>query len=62
MFNHFSKVAGGAAWIGASAKTAAKTGRVQQQFGGYEHASLRVNFNMMPLEAAPARCGSSPAR
>jgi hypothetical protein len=27
---------------------------MQQDFGGFEHASLQVNFNLMPFEAAMA--------
>ena len=28
--------------------------RSRDEFGGFEHASLQVNFNMMPLSAAQA--------
>jgi len=27
---------------------------MQQDFGGFEHASLQVNFNLMPVDAALA--------
>ena len=46
------QIANGAAWIGSPDQIAAMIERTQQQFGGYEHASLQVNFNMMPLDAA----------
>jgi alkanesulfonate monooxygenase SsuD/methylene tetrahydromethanopterin reductase-like flavin-dependent oxidoreductase (luciferase family) len=48
------QIANGSAWIGSPDQIAAMIERTQQDFGGYEHASLQVNFNMMPLDAALA--------
>jgi len=42
----------GGAWIGSPDEIAATIARLQADFGGFEHASLQVNFNTMPL--APA--------
>jgi hypothetical protein len=33
---------------------AATIERLEREFGGFEHASLQVNFNTMPYEAALA--------
>jgi alkanesulfonate monooxygenase SsuD/methylene tetrahydromethanopterin reductase-like flavin-dependent oxidoreductase (luciferase family) len=44
----------GAAWVGSPAEIAATIERVQQEFGGFEHASLQVNFNLLPFAAAQA--------
>ena len=46
------QIAGGGAWIGSPAEIAATIARLQDEFGGFEHASLQVNFNTMPFEAA----------
>jgi alkanesulfonate monooxygenase SsuD/methylene tetrahydromethanopterin reductase-like flavin-dependent oxidoreductase (luciferase family) len=43
-----------AAWIGTPEEIAAQIARTREEFGPYEHASLQVNFNMMPLEQARA--------
>jgi alkanesulfonate monooxygenase SsuD/methylene tetrahydromethanopterin reductase-like flavin-dependent oxidoreductase (luciferase family) len=43
-----------AAWIGSPDEIAAQIARTRETFGPYEHASLQVNFNMMPLDAARA--------
>jgi alkanesulfonate monooxygenase SsuD/methylene tetrahydromethanopterin reductase-like flavin-dependent oxidoreductase (luciferase family) len=48
------QIVNGAAWVGSPDQIAAMVERSQEQFGGYEHASLQVNFNMMPLDAALA--------
>ena len=48
------QIASGAAWIGSPDEIIAQIRRTQHEFGGYEHASLQVNFNMMPLAAAQA--------
>ena len=48
------QIANGAAWIGSPDEIAAMIGRTQQEFGGYEHASVQVNFNMMPIDRALA--------
>jgi alkanesulfonate monooxygenase SsuD/methylene tetrahydromethanopterin reductase-like flavin-dependent oxidoreductase (luciferase family) len=42
----------GAAWIGSPEEIVAQIRLTQQEFGGYEHASLQVNFNMVPLDDA----------
>lgn len=43
-----------AAWIGTPDEIAAQIARSREDFGAYEHASLQVNFNLMPLDAARA--------
>ena len=47
-------IAGGAAWIGSPEEIAAAITRARDEFGFFEHASLQINFNMMPLAAAQA--------
>jgi alkanesulfonate monooxygenase SsuD/methylene tetrahydromethanopterin reductase-like flavin-dependent oxidoreductase (luciferase family) len=42
----------GAAWVGTPDEIAATVARMHADFGGFEHASLQVNFNLMPFEAA----------
>jgi alkanesulfonate monooxygenase SsuD/methylene tetrahydromethanopterin reductase-like flavin-dependent oxidoreductase (luciferase family) len=48
------QISNGAAWIGAPDEIAAAITRAREEFGEFEHASLQVNFNMMPLAAAQA--------
>ena len=48
------QIASGAAWIGSPHEIIAAIERSREEFGGFEHASLQVNFNMMPLAAAQA--------
>ena len=48
------QIASGAAWIGSPDEIIAAIERCRDAFGGFEHASLQVNFNMMPLAAAQA--------
>jgi alkanesulfonate monooxygenase SsuD/methylene tetrahydromethanopterin reductase-like flavin-dependent oxidoreductase (luciferase family) len=48
------QIASGAAWIGSPGEIAAAITRAREEFGEFEHASLQVNFNMMPLAAAQA--------
>ena len=48
------QIASGAAWIGSPDEVIAAVERSREEFGGFEHASLQVNFNMMPLAAAQA--------
>ena len=48
------QIASGAAWIGSPNEIIAAVERCRKAFGGFEHASLQVNFNMMPLFAAQA--------
>jgi alkanesulfonate monooxygenase SsuD/methylene tetrahydromethanopterin reductase-like flavin-dependent oxidoreductase (luciferase family) len=47
-------IANNAAWVGAPDEIAAQIARTREEFGAYEHASLQVNFNMMPLDDARA--------
>ncbi len=42
----------GAAWIGSPEEIIDQIRRTQDAFGSYEHASLQVNFNMVPLDDA----------
>jgi alkanesulfonate monooxygenase SsuD/methylene tetrahydromethanopterin reductase-like flavin-dependent oxidoreductase (luciferase family) len=42
----------GSAWIGTPDEVAAAAARVEEAFGGFEHASLQINFNMMPQHLA----------
>src|ERR1700757_4013734 len=48
------QIASGAAWIGSPDEIIAAIARTREAFGTFEHASLQVNFNMMPLAAAQA--------
>ena len=48
------QIASGAAWIGSPGEIIDQIRRTQEEFGVYEHASLQVNFNMVPLDAARA--------
>jgi len=48
------QIASGAAWIGSPDQIIAAVEHSREEFGGFEHASLQVNFNMMPLAAARA--------
>jgi alkanesulfonate monooxygenase SsuD/methylene tetrahydromethanopterin reductase-like flavin-dependent oxidoreductase (luciferase family) len=48
------QIASGAAWIGSPDEIIAQIRRTQHEFGDYEHASLQVNFNMVPLADALA--------
>ena len=50
--NAAEQIAAGGAWIGSPAEIAATIARLQQEFDGFEHASLQVNFNTMPYDAA----------
>ena len=48
------QIASGAAWIGSPGEIIDQIRRTLEEFGAYEHASLQVNFNMVPLDAALA--------
>ena len=48
------QIASGAAWIGSPEEIIDQIRHTQDAFGGYEHASLQVNFNMVPLDDALA--------
>jgi alkanesulfonate monooxygenase SsuD/methylene tetrahydromethanopterin reductase-like flavin-dependent oxidoreductase (luciferase family) len=50
--NAVEQIATGAAWIGSPDEVAAQIKRCCEEFGEFEHASLQVNFNTMPLESA----------
>ncbi|MGH7094302.1 MAG: LLM class flavin-dependent oxidoreductase, partial [Stellaceae bacterium] len=50
--NAADQMAAGGAWVGSPDEIAATITRLQRDFGGFEHASLQVNFNLMPTEAA----------
>jgi alkanesulfonate monooxygenase SsuD/methylene tetrahydromethanopterin reductase-like flavin-dependent oxidoreductase (luciferase family) len=52
--NAAEQIASGGAWIGSPEEIAATIARLQHEFGGFEHASLQVNFNTMPFPAALA--------
>ena len=52
--NTAEQIASGAAWIGSPDEIAATIRRTQDEFGGFEHASLQVNFNTMPFAPALA--------
>jgi alkanesulfonate monooxygenase SsuD/methylene tetrahydromethanopterin reductase-like flavin-dependent oxidoreductase (luciferase family) len=48
------QISSGAAWIGSPDEIIAAIARTREAFGDFEHASLQVNFNLMPLAAAQA--------
>ncbi|HVH77848.1 MAG TPA: LLM class flavin-dependent oxidoreductase [Stellaceae bacterium] len=50
--NAADQMATGAAWVGTPDEIAATIATMQRDFGGFEHASLQVNFNLMPFDAA----------
>ena len=52
--NAAEQIAAGGAWIGSPDEIAATIARLQREFGGFEHASLQVNFNTMPFAPALA--------
>ena len=52
--NAADQIASGAAWIGSPDEIAATIARMQDDFGGFEHASLQVNFNTMAFAPALA--------
>jgi alkanesulfonate monooxygenase SsuD/methylene tetrahydromethanopterin reductase-like flavin-dependent oxidoreductase (luciferase family) len=52
--NAAEQIASGAAWIGSPDEIAAAIARLRDDFGGFEHASLQVNFNAMPFVPALA--------
>ena len=49
-----SMVASGAAWIGSPREIVAAIGRLEQDYGKFEHASLQINFNTISRDAALA--------
>jgi alkanesulfonate monooxygenase SsuD/methylene tetrahydromethanopterin reductase-like flavin-dependent oxidoreductase (luciferase family) len=46
------QIGSGAAWIGSPEEIVDQIRRTQDAFGSYKHASLQVNFNMVPLHDA----------
>ena len=48
------QISSDAAWIGSPEEVIRQICRTQDAFGNYEHASLQVNFNMVPLDDALA--------
>jgi len=52
--NAAEQIASGGAWAGSPDEIAATITRLQHEFGGFEHASLQVNFNTMPYAEALA--------
>ena len=52
--NAQEQIASGAAWIGSPDEIARTILRLADDFGGFEHASLQVNFNTMPFAPALA--------
>ena len=47
-------MATGAAWVGTPDEITHMIATMQRDFGGFEHASLQVNFNLMPFDDAMA--------
>jgi alkanesulfonate monooxygenase SsuD/methylene tetrahydromethanopterin reductase-like flavin-dependent oxidoreductase (luciferase family) len=52
--NAAEQIEAGGAWIGSPDEIAATITRLRAEFGGFEHASLQVNFNTMPFAPALA--------
>ncbi len=50
--NAADQMESGAAWVGTPDEIARTIARMNEDFGGFEHASLQVNFNMMPFDLA----------
>jgi alkanesulfonate monooxygenase SsuD/methylene tetrahydromethanopterin reductase-like flavin-dependent oxidoreductase (luciferase family) len=50
--NAADQMESGAAWVGTPDDIAATIARMNADFGGFEHASLQVNFNLMPCDLA----------
>jgi alkanesulfonate monooxygenase SsuD/methylene tetrahydromethanopterin reductase-like flavin-dependent oxidoreductase (luciferase family) len=50
--NAADQMESGAAWVGTPDEIAGTIARMDADFGGFEHASLQVNFNLMPFDAA----------
>ncbi len=52
--NTETQIASGSAWIGSPTEIRAELGRSFERFGHYDHASVQINFNLMPIEKALA--------
>jgi alkanesulfonate monooxygenase SsuD/methylene tetrahydromethanopterin reductase-like flavin-dependent oxidoreductase (luciferase family) len=50
--NTASQIASGAAWIGSPAEIREAIARAQEMYGGFDHASMQINFNTMPHDEA----------
>ena len=50
--NAAEQMTSGAAWVGTPDEIARTVARMNEDFGGFEPASLQVNFNLMPFAAA----------
>jgi alkanesulfonate monooxygenase SsuD/methylene tetrahydromethanopterin reductase-like flavin-dependent oxidoreductase (luciferase family) len=50
--NAADQMESGAAWVGTPDEIARTIARMDADFGGFEDASLQVNFNLMPFAAA----------
>jgi alkanesulfonate monooxygenase SsuD/methylene tetrahydromethanopterin reductase-like flavin-dependent oxidoreductase (luciferase family) len=50
--NAADQMESGAAWVGTPDEIARIVAQMHADFGGFEHASLQVNFNLMPFDAA----------
>ena len=50
--NAAQQITTGAAWIGSPDEICRTIARVQDEYGGFEHASLQVNFNLLPFDKA----------
>lgn len=47
-----TQVESGSAWVGTPEEVRASIARLQDEYGGFEHASMQVNFFDLPLEDA----------
>ncbi len=49
-----TQVKSGGALVGSPSEIKAQLTRLQEDYGGFEHASLQINFNMLPFDKAMA--------
>jgi alkanesulfonate monooxygenase SsuD/methylene tetrahydromethanopterin reductase-like flavin-dependent oxidoreductase (luciferase family) len=47
-----TQIAGGSAWVGTPAEVRETIARMQETYGGFDHASMQINFNTMPQDEA----------
>ena len=47
-----SQIASGSAWVGTPAEVRETIHRMRAMFGDFDHASMQINFNMMPQDEA----------
>jgi alkanesulfonate monooxygenase SsuD/methylene tetrahydromethanopterin reductase-like flavin-dependent oxidoreductase (luciferase family) len=52
--NTETQIASGSAWIGSPDEVRAEMHRSFERFGRYDHASLQINFNLLPLDKSLA--------